>query len=72
MSDRYNYLTVALEANLKDEDAEGLIKAIEQFRGVLEVKPHVADADSYIADARAKHELRQKLWESLFYEKPKS
>jgi DICT domain-containing protein len=65
MSDRYNYLTVVLERDLKDEDAEPLIAAIKQFRGVLSVTPNVVDTAALLAEERARVELANKLWEVL-------
>ena len=65
MSDRYNYLTVVLETDLKDEDAEPLIQAIKQLRGVLSVTPNVRDGMSFFAQERVRHELTQKLWQVL-------
>jgi hypothetical protein len=61
MSDRYNYLTVVLEHDLRDDDAQALIQAIYQLRGVLKVEPNVADAQAFLAQARAKAELRNAL-----------
>ncbi len=57
MTDRYNALTVVLEENIRDDDAEALISAIRQLRGVLDVKPNVADVNSMVADSRARLEL---------------
>jgi hypothetical protein len=65
MSDRYNSLTVILEHDLKDEDAEPLIEAIKQFRGVLSVTPTVSDMLAHFAEERARNELREKLWRVL-------
>lgn len=65
MSDRYNYLTVVLERDLKDEDAEPLIEAIKQFRGVLSVTPNVSDATAHLAQERVRVELGNKLWQVL-------
>jgi hypothetical protein len=65
MSDRYNYLTVVLEKDLKDEDAEPLIEAIKQFRGVLSVKPNVSDSEAWWATERIRKELTEKLWKVL-------
>ena len=65
MSDRYNSLTVFLEKDLKDEDAEPLIEAIKCFRGVLDVKPTVSNMLGILAEERARSVLREKLWRIL-------
>lgn len=66
MTDRYNALTVVLESNMRDDDADKLLTAIRQMRGVLEVRGNVADSDSYVAEQRAKRELGDKLWQVLY------
>ena len=53
MTDRYNALTVVMEKDMRDDDAEALIAAIRQLRGVLSVSGNVAD-------------LGQKLWSVLY------
>ena len=65
MTDRYYALTVVLEENTCEDDAESLITAIRMLRGVLSVTPHVADFDTHWAEKRAKDELRRKLMELL-------
>ena len=65
MSDRYNSLVVILEKDLKDEDAEPLMEAIKQFRGVLSVRPNVSDINSLMAEKRVRQELGEKLWRVL-------
>jgi hypothetical protein len=69
MSDRYNYLTVFLEKDLKDEEAQPLMEAIKRFRGVLDVKPSVSDVNDVLAETRVRNELTQKLWHILHPEK---
>jgi len=66
MTDRYNYLTVVLERNLRDDDAEGLINAIKMLRGVLEVKPNIANAADFLAETRARQDIGEKLWGVLY------
>jgi hypothetical protein len=66
MSDRYNYLTVALEKDIRDDDAEALINAIMCLRGVLKVKPNVANSNDWLAEERARNELSTKLWNMLW------
>ena len=65
MTDRLHSLTVVLDHNCRDDDAESLILAIMQFRGVCGVKGNVADSESYMAETRAKMELRKALFKVL-------
>ena len=65
MTDRINYLTVVLDADIRDDDAEPLIAAIKLLRGVLKVKANVVQPGDYLAATRAKYELTQKLWDVL-------
>lgn len=66
MTDRYNYLTVVLEQDIRSDDAEPLIQAISMLRGVVKVEPHVANPDNYMAEERARRELGEKLWAILY------
>lgn len=65
MTDRYNVLTVFLERETRDDDAEQLINAIKSLRNVLDVKGVVSDYSDIMAESRAKRELISKLWEVL-------
>lgn len=66
MSDRYHSLTVVLEHDVKDEDAEQLISAIKQMRLVLSVAASVADIESHMAEQRAKTKLGQEILAVIF------
>jgi hypothetical protein len=66
MTDRYNTLTVALEKDIRDEDAEVLISAIKQLRGVLTVTGNVVDGNEWLIGQRVRHELGKKLWQVLY------
>lgn len=37
MTDRYDFLVVILDRNYRSDDAKGLIQAILQLRGVVDV-----------------------------------
>ena len=65
MTDQYNYLTVALETDIRSDDAEALIAAIGMLRGVLKVEPNVANPNDWLAITRARQELGEKLWAVL-------
>lgn len=66
MTDRYNTLTVVLEKDIRDDDAEALLTAIRQLRGVLSVSGNVADLTAHMAEERSKRELGDKLWQVLY------
>ena len=65
MSDRIKGLTVTLRDNLRDDDAQPIIEAIRLLKGVVDVTPHVADANHHMAVSLAKAQLSAKLWEAL-------
>jgi hypothetical protein len=66
MTDRFHSLTIVLEKNIREDDAEGLIQAIRHMRGVLSVTGVVANLDSHMAEDRAKHNLGQQILEIIY------
>lgn len=68
MTDRYFALTVILEKDMRSDDAKSLIEAIKMLKGVLKVKPSVSDITTFMAEERAIHDLKMKLWKTLFPE----
>jgi hypothetical protein len=69
MTDRFNALVVALDNDIREDDAQVLTSAIKQLRGVLSVEGHVASIDSMVAQERARQELSGKLWDVLYPKK---
>ena len=65
MTDRVRGLTVCLDKDQRIDDVQELIKAIEMMKGVAIVNPLITDSGDWMAQERAKRELRQKLWEIL-------
>jgi hypothetical protein len=65
MTDRFNALTVVLERDIRKDDADALIGAIRQLRGVLSVEGNVADIAAHVAEERARHDIGQKLMDVL-------
>lgn len=57
MTDRFLTLTVVLDRDYRDDDAQSIIDAIKMVKGVLSVKGNVADGSEYMAIERARHEL---------------
>lgn len=65
MTDRFNYLIVGLEKEIREDDAEHLINAIKMLKGVLDVKGNISKPNDWIAQQTAAHEIRKKLWDVL-------
>lgn len=66
MTDRYHSLTVTLEGDMRDDDAQQIIQSIAMIRGVLSVKPHVANITSHMAEERVRNELGQKILKVIY------
>lgn len=66
MSDKVHTLAVVLEHDLVEEDAQRLADAILLMKGVVSVGKNISDFDSYMAHARARTELRDKMWDILY------
>ena len=62
----YHSLSVTLIKDTQDENAQHIIDAIGMIKGVLSVKPHVADIETNMAEDRARSELSKKLLEGLY------
>lgn len=52
MTDRYNALTVSLDREIREDDAESIINAIKAIRGVNGVTPNVVDTDTFVAQVK--------------------
>ena len=65
MTDRYSTLTVVLECDLRDDDAQQLIDAIGTMRRVASVSGNVEDRAVYAARERVAREWFAKLHETL-------
>ncbi len=72
MTDRYHALTVTLERDIREDDAEHLINAIKMMRGVLDVSGEVSSIETHMAEERARHELGQKILDVLYPDRRKS
>ena len=66
MTDRINGLTVVLTHDIRDDDSQCIIDAIQMIKGVLSVKANISDHfDDHIAYERVKRELTDKMWEII-------
>lgn len=67
MTDRFNAITVVLEKDIRDDDAEFILNAIRMIKGVLSVKGNVNDGVSeYVAKERVRREFRDKLLDIIY------
>jgi hypothetical protein len=65
MTDRLAGVIVTFERDVRVDDAEPTITALQQIKGVVSVEPVVADARLHMAEERARFDLRARLWEAL-------
>lgn len=71
MTDRFKGVTVAFDRDIREDDAQPIIEAIRQLRGVLSVKPIVAGFEDSIAEERVRRELGQQLLDIIYPERRK-
>jgi uncharacterized membrane protein len=66
MTDRLAGFIVTLAEDTREDDAEATIAAVRQIKGVLSVEPVVSDHILHMAEQRARHELREKLFAAIY------
>lgn len=65
MTDRINGFTVILEEDLREDDFQYVMEAVEMIKGVAEVRPNIVEKGSF-AKLQTKHEIRTKVHKALF------
>jgi UDP-N-acetylmuramyl tripeptide synthase len=65
MTDRHFAYTVILQAPIREDDAEAIKQAILMVKGVADVIPQTATAETYFAVETARRELEEKIWKAL-------
>ncbi|WP_343743341.1 hypothetical protein [Herbaspirillum huttiense] len=65
MTDRIHSFTVVLDEDIREEDAAAIANAIRLMRGILTVESNLSDPGQFVAEARVRRELGEKLWEVL-------
>lgn len=68
MTDRLSGYVVTLEIDIRDDAAEAITNAIKMIKGVLSVKPIVANFETHIAYERVRQDIGRQLFE-IIYEK---
>jgi hypothetical protein len=67
MTTRYKSLTVVLEMDIRNDDAEPILEAIRMVKGVLSVEGNVTDdLEAHIAYERVRHDLGMKIYGILY------
>ena len=69
MTDRLKGVYVAFETDIREDDAESLLRLLRHIRGVIAVEPSVADVSDWIARERARREIGMALWAVLYPKK---
>jgi hypothetical protein len=65
MSERINTIIVVLEKDTRLDDCQPILTAIRMTKGVLKATPNVVETRDWMAEERARHEFRKKLWDVL-------
>jgi len=63
MTDRHTGYIVALDADIREDDAQAIIAAIQMIKGVQTVTPLVADPMGAIHELRVRRNLLNKIYE---------
>jgi len=66
MTDRFRTLTVTLDQELREDDAQAIIDAIKQIRHVADVRPKVATMGDDDARIQASIDLRSTLSDFVY------
>lgn len=62
MTDRHAGYIVVLENDIREDDAEATLAALQQIKGVLRVQPVVSTPEIQLAEERARVEFTDRLY----------
>lgn len=65
MTERIKGFTVALRHDIREDDAEGVLNAIRQLRGVADVTGVRANSDDWMNRTRIRQEITGKVMKAL-------
>lgn len=65
MTERYMALTVILDKDIREDDAQWIINAIKMVKHVKDVKPEVSNLELDVAMSRVRSELEEKIFKVL-------
>jgi len=63
MTDRHAGYIVTLAADVREDDAEAILTALQMVKGVLSVKPVDASVELHIAEERVRIEFRRRVYD---------
>jgi hypothetical protein len=61
VTDRISHLIVGLDHDVREDDIDAIVVALSMVRGVLDVRPQVADYHQHLAEARVRAEVKMRL-----------
>lgn len=65
MTDRYHSLTVVLDHDIREDDAQTIVDAVGMIKGVLSVTGNVSDLALHTAVSRAGYKLGDLIIETI-------
>ena len=65
MTDRIRHLTITLDEDIRVDDLEPIVSAIQHVRGVASVERHVVQAEDHLARQTVRAEVRHKLHDAI-------
>lgn len=65
MTDRIRHVTITLDKDYRDDDAEAILSAIKMIKGVGSVKPNIVEGGEDLAREAVRVDLEGKLYRAL-------
>jgi hypothetical protein len=69
MTDRIKGFTVTLDRDIRDDDFQRILEAVEMIKGVAHVEPSITTSEDHMNRQRIKSELLTKMFRILHEEK---
>lgn len=68
MTDRLKGVLVTFKRDIREDDAESIINAIQMVKGVMSVKPVPSNFDTHMAEERVRREIYDKIFKLVYPE----
>ena len=66
MTDRIHSITIVLEKDMRVDDAEAILTAVRQLRGVIAADGNVTNGTEYVIESRIRRDFGERLWHVLY------